>query len=161
MTPQIRQWVENKVRSGIIPRQGSILEVGSRNVNGEVRSLFDQADYVGMDREPGPGVDLVSDVCIHSIMGEFDLIICLETLEHVPRFWVALENIRQGLKSGGLLLVSAPTTGFPEHRHPVDCYRFMRDAFPLTLFSGMDMLDLDQLRDDAGYPCLIGLARSR
>jgi hypothetical protein len=39
----------------------SVLEIGSYDVNGSIRSMFDAAGkYVGVDLDRGPGVDLVA-----------------------------------------------------------------------------------------------------
>ncbi|MBI5397720.1 MAG: class I SAM-dependent methyltransferase [Verrucomicrobia bacterium] len=40
--------------------------------------------------------------------GHFDGVICLSVLEHVPKMWVAAQEIQRVLASGGRLLVSVP-----------------------------------------------------
>lgn len=171
MTPEIQNWIRNKVALGVIPRGGSILEVGSMNVNGSVRDSFDQADYVGIDQAPGPGVDEV--VNVHYIPGRAlqagpiprlaqpnDLVLCLEVLEHDPDPVGLVRVLRSYcLKPGGLLVLSTPTSGFPEHRHPKDYWRFMRDAYQEIFFKGMQVLALDDVKCPAGFPGLIGVAK--
>ena len=39
----------------------AVLEIGSYDVNGSIRSLFDTEHYVGVDLVAGPGVDVVAD----------------------------------------------------------------------------------------------------
>lgn len=165
MTPEIHAWVKLKVEDGVLPRLGNVLEVGSRNVNGTVRELFEGCQsYMGVDREAGEGVDVLADACELDILRETtpkDLVICLETLEHIPHYWLALAHLRAQVKRpGGLLLISAPTTGFPEHRYPLDCQRFMADAFRYVFFEGMEVLALDTVRCPVGYPSLIGIGRA-
>lgn len=62
MHPAATQFVVDAVqRYGPFPR---VLEIGSRDVNGSIRSIFmDHGTeyYVGVDIEDGPGVDLVMD----------------------------------------------------------------------------------------------------
>lgn len=163
MTPAIRQWIKSKVESGMIPRTGLILEIGSKNVNGSIREFFDQSQYWGIDIEKGPGVDEIKD--LHSLyieaFEEHDLIICLETLEHDIDPFEAILCIRHNLKPGGILVLSAPTSGFPEHRHPKDYWRFMKDAWLDIFFKDMDILALDLVHCEAGYPGYIGCARKR
>lgn len=141
-----------------------LLEVGSFNVNGTPRVVFaDAAEYIGVDIAPGPGVDVVLDgeaVAAHFPAGSFDTVVCCETLEHCVRPWVVADAMRAVLKPGGLLWVTAPTYGFPLHRHPLDCYRFGEDAFRHWLYAGMDLLRLETLRDDAGQPVIAAVGRS-
>jgi hypothetical protein len=161
MTPAIQEWVKRKIDNGTISRIASTLEVGSRDVNGGVRQLF-TGPYDGIDIEAGPGVDRV--VSIHDLIvpaGRYKQAICLEMIEHDPYPWMAVEALRNALPSGGLLVLSAPTTGFPEHRYPKDYWRFMRDAFTDVFFARMDILALDEVKCPAGYPGLIGVARKR
>ncbi|MDB0050250.1 hypothetical protein N9F31_02215, partial [Pseudomonadales bacterium] len=38
----------------------AVLEIGSYDVNGSIRSLFNAQNYVGVDLVEGPGVDVVA-----------------------------------------------------------------------------------------------------
>ena len=94
-----------------------ILEVGSFDVNGSIRGLFDGCNsYLGVDLVPGPGVDLVSGG--HKLpdsLGPFDLAIATEVFEH-DRFWrETLARMSSLCKPGGAVLVTCATTGRPEH----------------------------------------------
>lgn len=40
--------------------------------------------------------------------GEFDLVVCASTLEHIPQFWLAVAEMHRVLAPGGTLLVSTP-----------------------------------------------------
>lgn len=161
MTPAIQAWVKAKVDAGVIPRTGRILEIGSRDVNGTVRQFFDQTHYLGVDLEAGPGVDRVGDVREVGLYDEdFDLILCLEVLEHDPHPVQLVEFFQELLvNNNGTLVLSAPTTGFPLHRHPKDYWRFMEDAYREVFFEDMKILALDEVRCPAGFPGLIGAAR--
>jgi SAM-dependent methyltransferase len=152
-----------RVRSRRAP--GRVLEVGSRNVNGSVRDVFaDAAEYVGIDAEPGAGVDIVMrghQLGEHWPAEHFDTVLCYETLEHDPQFWMTLAAIRRVLRVGGFLFVTSPTFGFPLHRYPKDYYRFGEDAFREVVFCGYDLMELSEVRDSAGSPCLCGLGRKQ
>jgi hypothetical protein len=111
-------------------RNQTVLEVGSMDVNGCTRQWFTQAgyDYKGADVEPGPNVDIVIDKsCSSSLRRKFDLIVSLNTFEHMDKPWVLLPTIAGHLRKGGKLLVVAPFS-FPYHRHPVNCYRYSPDG---------------------------------
>jgi SAM-dependent methyltransferase len=146
----------------MLPKTGNILEVGSRNVNGSVRSLFDQSGYIGIDLEEGPGVDRVMDA--HTLVKyawppSFDLIIATEVLEHSNKPWLIVDGMHRLLKPSGKLLISVPANGFPEHRHPIDVFRFMPDALDLFFFEGMRILDRAVLPDPGGFQTLIGIGQ--
>lgn len=94
-----------------------VLDIGSLNINGDNRTLFDSDTlYLGIDVAPGPNVDIV---CVaHELEfpeATFDVIISTECLEH-DRHWVqSLKNSIRMLRPGGLLLITCATTGRPEH----------------------------------------------
>ena len=108
-----------------------VLEVGSRDINGSYRPIFDDervvAQYVGIDVTDGPGVNFVVEPHHWSFkIGYFDVIICGQTLEHDPKFWLTLEQIRNSAKPGTLACIIAPGCG-PQH-NPPDYYRFLPHA---------------------------------
>jgi SAM-dependent methyltransferase len=95
---------------------GSVLEIGSLDINGSVRSFFEAANYTGVDVAAGPGVD---EVCQGQLVGYpsgvFDVGISCECMEHNP-FWVeTVSNIFRMTKPGGLVIISCATTGRAEH----------------------------------------------
>jgi SAM-dependent methyltransferase len=63
---------------------------------------------------------------------EYDLVVLDEILEHVPRPWVAVEEVRRILKPGGCLLTSSPFM-IAEHRVPMDYWRFTKDGLRVLL----------------------------
>ena len=107
-----------------------ILDVGSRDVNGTLRPVAGSgAEYVGVDLEAGPGVDLVLEDPnrLPYPDASFDLVISTSCLEHDPLFWLTFDEMARVTRPGGFLYISAPVQG-PVHRHPVDCWRFYPDA---------------------------------
>ncbi len=110
----------------------NILDVGSYNVNGCYKSLFqhEKFKYVGLDMEAGPNVDIVPDSTYqwNEIKDDqFDVVISGQALEHIEFFWVTMAEIVRVTKKGGLICIIAPN-GFGEHRYPVDCWRFFTDG---------------------------------
>lgn len=108
----------------------SILEVGSRNVNGSVS--FDLRNknpkkYIGVDMEPGPCVDQVCNVYdIVNVFGKesFNIVISTEMMEHVEDWRLAINNIKDVCKPGGLIFITTRSKGFPLHGYPHDYWRF-------------------------------------
>jgi SAM-dependent methyltransferase len=95
------QWVAAHVPE----KRAKVLEVGSRDINGSIRPLFDGSDYTGLDITEGPGVDVVGDVKDHS--GKYDVVVSCEVLEHHPHPQEVIEAAHRLLKRGGTLIVTA------------------------------------------------------
>lgn len=110
-----------------------VLEVGSLNVNGSLRSHVEAlgpASYWGIDIQEGPGVDEVLDCCQLGELGVrvlYDLIICTEMLEHAPDWRKAINEIKDALLPGGYLLLTTRSKGFPLHCYPEDHWRFSEE----------------------------------
>jgi SAM-dependent methyltransferase len=110
----------------------SVLEVGSRDVNGTVRPILTALGaraYVGVDVSAGPGVDRVCDV--GSLAVEFalpfDVVVTTEMLEHVRDWRSAIANLKRVVAPTGLLLLTTRSYGFPYHEFPGDYWRYELD----------------------------------
>jgi SAM-dependent methyltransferase len=136
MNPMLRGLVRAVAETFALP--GPILEVGSCQVAGQegfadLRGLFPGRPYVGLDRRPGPGVDLVADVeALPQPDASVGTILAVSTLEHVGRFWRAFDEIYRVLRPDGALLVACPFY-FHIHGHPDDYWRFTPSALELLL----------------------------
>ena len=158
MTPAIQEWVRSAIESGLIKKDGFILEVGSHNVNGSVRGFFTGC-YVGVDIAPGDGVDLVQDAHNLGLESQFyDTVLCLEMLEHDTKPWLTRAEMCRVLKPGGTMVISVPANGFPEHKYPLDCFRYLPDAFTHFFFENMKILALDKVSSVPNQYTLIGAA---
>ena len=131
---------------------GKVLEVGSCNYNGTVRGFFRGSDYVGVDAQQGPDVDLVceaKDLAKHFKRGSFDVVVSTEMLEHDPRPWLSIPVMASMLKVGGKIVLTTRGPGFHYHEYPGDYWRFTQDSIRL-LFDDAGLLILD-IEDDP-YP---------
>lgn len=111
-------------------RRGLIIELGSMNVNGSLRSAAPpHSKYVGIDQAPGFGVDLVVSPGMAIPLGEgtADLVLASSVFEHDLMFWETFLQMCRLAKTGGHIYISAPSNG-SIHRFPVDCWRFYPDA---------------------------------
>lgn len=106
-----------------------VLEVGSRMTNADawwiVNRDLAKGQWMGIDMQPGHGVDQVAD--IHALPrewdGRFSGVLCSEVLEHVERPWVALPRLYQVIRPGGWIVITT-LTSFPLHGFPDDFYRY-------------------------------------
>lgn len=121
----------------------NVIDLGAMNVNGSYRSLFPaHINYVGIDLEPGPGVDIVLKDAYKLPVEDSsaDLVMSGQMLEHCGQFWRLFSEIARVLKPEGLAFMIAPSAG-PVHRYPVDCYRFHPDAYQaLADWSGLKLV---------------------
>lgn len=131
-----------------------MLELGSKDFNGSVRSFFaDASEYIGIDMEPGMGVDMVlnsSQMLEKFGAASFNTIICCETLEHDVAFLETIKQMHIMLRELGMLIITTPTFGFPLHRYPKDYWRFGEDAYREVFFKDLLILKLAFLDDVLG-----------
>ena len=126
-------------------RNTRVLEVGSLNINGTVREIFNNCDYIGVDIGHGPGVDLVAYGQELQFKDRFfDTVISAECFEHNPYWKETFLNMVRMCK--GLVLVTAATDGRAEHGTSTS----MPHASPLTIekwnyYRNISRLDLESL----------------
>ena len=116
-------------------RDSRILEVGSLDINGSIRSIASGCEYIGIDIGPGPGVDVV--VPGQEYAGEdesFDTVLSAECMEHNPAWRETMTNMVRVLRPGGLFLLTCAAPGRPEH----GTSRSSPDASPLTVQAGQE-----------------------
>jgi SAM-dependent methyltransferase len=107
-----------------------VLEIGSMAVNGGLRDKFKSSiNWVGVDLEPGPGVDrvLTDPYVLPFEEGEFDAVVTSSTFEHNAMFWLTFTEAVRVTKRGGLIYLNAPSNGLV-HKYPIDAWRFFPDA---------------------------------
>jgi SAM-dependent methyltransferase len=127
---------------------GRVAELGARARSGVTyRHLVpDHLDYLGIDIEPGPNVDLVGDIHLLSVFIErnsLDGVLSIATFEHLAMPWKAAVEINRVLKPGGLCYIASHQS-FPLHEEPWDFWRFSDSAWQ-ALFNeatGFEILDV-------------------
>jgi SAM-dependent methyltransferase len=93
----------------------SVLDIGSLDVNGNNIDFFTNVDYIGIDLQAGPNVDVVCWAHTYDTDKRFDVVISTECLEHDPHMEATIDNMVRLLKSGGLMIITAATTGRAVH----------------------------------------------
>ena len=107
-----------------LPRNQTVLDVGGADVNGNYKPLVtaNDCDYKTLDFA---GADYVVKDYNWRDVPKFDAVISGQTLEHDPYFWKTLGNISNIVT--GWVFIIVPSKG-KYHKHPIDCYRFYKDA---------------------------------
>jgi len=93
-----------------------VLDVGSGDINGNNRDLFENCEYEGNDVIQTKNVTIVSKTKdLPFLDNTFDTIISTECFEHDPEYKESLIKIYNLLKPDGLFLFSCASTGRAEH----------------------------------------------
>ncbi len=140
-------------------REGSplkILDLGSMAIGGSYRTIFqeDQWEYIGADIVSGDNVDMVLSDPYNWLEIEscsMDVVVSGQAFEHIAYFWKTVREIARVMKPGGLCCIIAPSGG-PEHRYPVDCWRFYPDGMrALAAYADLEVLSVDTRWESRGY----------
>ena len=93
-----------------------VLDIGSLDINGSNKELFEDCNYLGIDVGEGRNVDLISVGHLFDGPNDyFDTIISTEVFEHDMYYEETIKNIMRMLKPGGLFLFTCAAPGRPEH----------------------------------------------
>lgn len=99
----------------------NVIEFGSRDINGTPRDAFTEPrEYVGVDIEPGPGVEIVGDAAdphkwigqlqgFLNLYGGFDVAICAEVFEHTPKWPQICQTAWSLLEDAGVFVTTCAT----------------------------------------------------
>ena len=132
-----RRWIGREIdRFAAAHRPQRVLEIGSGRPVGDgfpysMRDRFSGTDFVMSDVEPAYGhatLD-VNDLPFHA---EFDAILCISVLEHVPDPRPAAGSMLRALRPGGVAVVGVPFA-YPLHDEPADYWRFTEHGLRLLL----------------------------
>lgn len=126
---RMKWFVENYIPKDSLVR---VLDVGSCDVNGSFKSLFNnyKAEYVGLDMSPGKNVTYVpKDAYSWDELEDesFDFIISGNAFEHIEFPWLTIREMYKKLRHKGFACILVPFS-LGEHRYPVDCYRYFPDG---------------------------------
>jgi SAM-dependent methyltransferase len=133
-----------------------IYDLGSQDVNGSYRAIFSEPKwrYLGLDMAPGKNVDVVlrSPYIWREIdSNSADVVVSGQAFEHIQYFWITMLEVARILKPGGICCILAPSSG-PEHRYPLDCWRFYPDGMIcLACFAQMEKIEVSTQWEDLGY----------
>jgi SAM-dependent methyltransferase len=106
-----------------------ILDIGSYDMYGCLKPIFIEGNYIGMDMESGPNVNVVANGNDIPFKNDyFDIILSSSCFEHDSMFWVTFLEMSRVLKSGGFIYINAPSQGH-YHPHPTDNWRFYIDSW--------------------------------
>lgn len=105
--------VKNKFPERFI--NAKVLDIGSLDINGNNRYLFQNPNYLGIDIGEGNNVDLVCKGHEYKSKEKFDIVISTECLEHDKHWKETLLNAYKLLKKDGLLIISCAAPGREEH----------------------------------------------
>jgi SAM-dependent methyltransferase len=125
-----------------------IIEVGSYDVAGSLRPIIESwkpAEYIGIDIEMGPGVDIVLEADeITKEFGKesFDVVISTEVLEHVRDWRDVISNIKNACKPNGIMVISTRSFGYGYHAYPYDFWRYELEDMK-EIFSDCEILALE------------------
>ena len=93
-----------------------VLDVGSGDINGNNRFLFEECIYDGNDVIKAKNVSIVSKTKdLPFEMNTFDTIVSTECFEHDPEYKNSFLKIYDMLKPNGLFLFTCASTGREEH----------------------------------------------
>lgn len=120
----------------------TIIDIGSQDVNGSYRSLLASPlwRYIGVDSSAGSNVDMVlkdpywfREISSNSV----DVLVSGQAFEHIEFFWISMLEIARVLRPGAVCCLIVPSAG-PQHRFPVDCWRFYPDGLhALARYAGL------------------------
>lgn len=132
-------------------RDARVVEIGSLNVNGRSKDHVPGgwSEWIGIDVISGPDVDVVGHAAdVLPELGEFDVVVTTEALEHDARWTETLAAIQKCVKPGGHVMLTCAGTGRPPHaadgsgpphagehyenRSLSDVYAVLQDEFELV-----------------------------
>ena len=88
-----------------------VLDIGSLDINGNNRYLFENYDYTGVDIGAGPNVDVVCKGHEFKSDTQFDIVISTECFEHDIFYKETILNAINLTKSGGLFVFTCASKG--------------------------------------------------
>lgn len=135
---QCKQLIERMVAD----KKGKVLDIGSMNINGSFKDLFDGCEYTGIDIAPGNNVDVVVEPFSFPFPDEtFDIVVSANCLEHVPEPGLWAKEVKRVLKKGGLLAITAPHK--IHYHNPPHYWNIRKDALGY-LFGDMTIVMLGE-----------------
>ena len=98
-----------------ISLNGPVVEFGSRNVNGSARDVFPGLEWIGVDLQDGPGVDVVADAAMFTTDDIISSVVCCEVLEHAANWKEIIRNAGNVMDHDGILVITCAGPGRTPH----------------------------------------------
>lgn len=142
----MKRFVDNYV-TNIPGSEVKVVDVGSQDVNGTYKHLFEDCryKYTGIDMCPGRNVDIVlSDVYNWNEISpeSVDVVICGQAFEHIEYIWNTIIEITRIMKENSYCCIIVPAVCL-EHKYPLDCWRFYSDGLKaLSKFAGLEVVEV-------------------
>ncbi|MEX2288081.1 MAG: class I SAM-dependent methyltransferase [Planctomycetaceae bacterium] len=140
--------------------RGDCLDAGSGRSPYKQLLLANGASLVSIDVEDRAGqVDRIADLqdMPQIADGSFDTIVCTQVLEHLPRPWQAVREMRRVLRPAGKLIVTVPHLSII-HEAPHDYYRFT--CYGLKALCEQSDLEVIRLEPTGGLFSFLGHSAS-
>ena len=131
--------------------KGLVADIGSMSKNGAKTYRDFCKQYIGIDIEAGPNVDLVmtGPYTIPLADNSVDTVISGQCLEHVNNPFKLVAESARILKPEGHMLLTAPFQ-WREHRYPLDTFRYLPDGMrALMEEAGMTVIHTYLNQNDA------------
>jgi SAM-dependent methyltransferase len=123
-----------------------LLEIGPQT-HSEVQISFDMCDIETLDIVSDYNPDIIGDITkynAHIKDSTYDVITCLEILEHTVNPFAAIEELRRIVKHEGYILFSAPLN-WRIHGPVPDCWRFTEFGWKVLL-KDFEIIEIDRLQ---------------
>lgn len=130
----------------------SVIEIGSRDINGTIRSHFPAAQWTGLDLYSGPCVDVVGDAIEYTPASVVDLVICCEVFEHSNKWSFLLHRANHWLKPGGRIIITCAGPGRDSHS--------ASDGGDLHPDEHYANITQDEIAEELHYAGFVGIAAS-
>ncbi|MFY1667366.1 class I SAM-dependent methyltransferase [Pseudomonas sp. Pseu.R1] len=140
----LQQFVK-KTAEQLRGESGRLLEVGPQD-RSLVRESFHNFAVETFDIVDTYGPDLVGDITrVNEFIADsaYDVVVCMEVIEHTLNPFDAVKEIRRVLKDGGHLLISAPLN-WRIHGPSPDCWRITEHGWN-ALLRDFDIVEIDIL----------------
>lgn len=136
----VKKFAKNKINKNILEVGSGPLVKGKYNYS--TKHLFDEKNnFIQSDIIKSYGHPIV-DLTKMKYKNEFDIILCLNVLEHVYDFHLAVKNMHKALKKGGVAVIAVPMF-YPLHDEPWDYWRFSEHALR-KIFSDFKIIKFAQ-----------------
>src|SRR5436305_15166518 len=119
-------------------------------------ALFPGAEIVGFDVPANPRADVHGTIdAIPVPDGSFDVVLCLQVLEHVPDPAAAVRELRRVVKPGGRVLLSTHGV-YPFHPNPDDLWRWTQQGLERLFLTNAEWASVS-VRPGAGTAATLAM----